>query len=94
MFIDRGLTVYQDRYGEQPDLTLQSNSDGVAVLPPAPWSDPTWRKRDEPTTLILRARASGDATWGYAFLPIFDLNRAYIRGDRKAARIPVAIDLK
>ncbi len=94
VFLDRGEDDYQDVYLAEPDFTLEVDSSGIAVLPPGLWADTTWAKRLKPNVLILRARTMGNSTWGYAFLPVYDLNFAFIRGARKKARFTVRIRLQ
>ncbi|GAB5521724.1 MAG: hypothetical protein RhofKO_39750 [Rhodothermales bacterium] len=91
VFLDIGDVTYRDIYAEQPTFTLTTGSDGVAELSGDWWSDASWYKRGHDNTLILRARTLDNSAWGYAFLPTYHLNMAYIRGDHETTTIPLRV---
>jgi hypothetical protein len=93
IFIDIGRHSYQDVYSGDPQIILQSDSLGIAVLPSELWSDESWIKRMHANVLILRARSVENATWAYSFLPVYDLNMAYIRGFKASARFTLNFSL-
>ena len=94
IFLDWGQHSYQDLYSENPDFILEVDSTGMAVLPSEIWTNQSWIKRTNASVLILRARKINDSAWGYAFLPIFELNMAFIEGAQEKAQIPVTIELR
>lgn len=88
VFFDHATETYQNRYGEYPDLVVESDGAGVATVS----LDPIRALLDQGASsdadvIIFRVRV-GDA-WDYEFFPVYLLNRAWIDGDRDVARTTI-----
>ncbi len=95
VFFDKGTRIYEDVYLEEPDFTIESNSSGVAILTSEPWEDTSWKKRyGAASVIILRARLADNSKWGYNFLPVYDLNMAYINGNTEVAQFKLTVELE
>lgn len=93
VFLDHGEGTYDKVYHPEPDFVLTADDGGVVVLPPEYGiGTPDVAVGEKSSVTILRARKDGQ--WGYAFLPVYYLNLAWIRGDRDLARIPVKFDMR
>jgi hypothetical protein len=92
VYLDHNGESYRDYYRESPDRTLVGDERGVMfpadVLSAAPMF------RDTPPksmVVILGVRTPGAR--GFAFLPLWDLNLLWFRGDRELAELEMPVAL-
>lgn len=80
IFVDLGDVPYLDIYSEEPQVIINTSSDGYSYFNS---SDLRFENRLLPDVLIIRVFSDSETKWGYCFLPIYDLNEAYLNKEKQ-----------
>lgn len=92
VFFDHAGETYHNLFLEEPDQTAAVGADHKATidirylqsLPP----DAVW---DSDVVIV---RVTVGSRWGYSFLPVYELNMAYVRGQRVVADLDIEVDVR
>lgn len=92
-FFDHAAMTYHNLHGPEPDGAAVVGEDGSATL-----SVEALRSPPDPGGLIdtdvVILRVAEGSRWGYAFLPVYELNRAWAEGVRRVAELTVDVELR
>ncbi|MGD2071233.1 MAG: hypothetical protein PVI57_21370 [Gemmatimonadota bacterium] len=92
-FFDHAAMTYQNLHGPEPDGAAAVGGEGTATL-----SVEALRSPSDPGGLIdtdvVILRVTEGSRWGYAFLPVYELNRAWAEGVRRVAELRVDVEVR
>lgn len=93
VFLDHSRFSYVRTYRPGPDRTLAMDGRGVAVLPGEALDRIAPRALGPPKAQVIILGVRTPAARGFAFLPVYELNMLYFRGqhERGALQVPVTL---
>jgi hypothetical protein len=90
-FFDHHVETYHNRHGPDPDVVAVTGRDGSAVVSLGGLMPPVGTEVDS-DVIILRVTEPDASRWGYAFLPVYELNMAYFHGDHDVTDLTVEVE--
>ncbi len=93
IFFDHAAITYHNLYRAEPDWTGAVSADGTVTFPATYLQSKPDPDGVVDTDVIIFRVTRGDE-WGYAFLPVYELNMEYVRGHRAVADVAVSVDVQ
>jgi hypothetical protein len=93
VFLDHSRFSYVRTYRPGPDRTLAMDAHGIAVLPGEALDRIAPRALGPPKAQVIILGIRTPAARGFAFLPVYELNMLYFRGQQERAALQVPVTL-